>query len=54
MENIELQQNSLLYKWCPFDGAVLYPTIEYGVKGWKCPEEGCPWFEPDPNAPVTE
>lgn len=46
--------DALPYRYCAFDGAVLVPAIKYGLKGWQCPEEGCPYFEPDPNAPVVE
>ena len=44
--------NSLPYQFCPFDGSILVAAIQDGMKGWKCPEEDCPYFEPDPNAPV--
>ncbi len=46
--------DALPYRFCAFDGAVLVPAIKDGMKGWQCPEEGCPYFEPDPNAPVGD
>lgn len=48
----QITPNSLPYRFCPIDGAVLVAQVYLGMKGWKCPEEDCPYFEPDDNAPV--
>lgn len=50
----QVSPDSLPYRFCPIDGAVLVPQVYYGMKGWKCPEDGCPYFEPDDNAPVPD